>query len=345
MKTATDLPWDFICESCGVPTSTSLRWIGRKRKGKSVIMVPGPKKKDTVDLAMLGKQIRALDHGPKRTRGSGGLYVHVKSKISRREFQAYVTEARREENRRRRAAYKHVSWNFPGVAWAIDDTELGRDLHSGRKVYLNTVFDPSARYTMESLIGYQATGPRIARHLRKLFKRYGPPLILKRDNGPNLNHEAVNAVLWEYMVIPLNSPPYFPRYNGGIERGQREIKGALYGDLGDRRCAMGILVERTEGAIYVVNHTPRAVLSGARPCELFHLPRERTFTERERHAIIASMADIAEVIYRDLDDQTTRGRETAQRLSVETWLKKEGLISVRQGNRVSPVFPAAHSHE
>ena len=202
MKTTTKLSWDSICEGCGVPTSTSLRWIGRTRKGTSVIMVPGPKKRDQVDLELLDEQIRALDHRAKRTRGSGNLYVHVKSKISRREFQAYVTEARREENRRRRATYKRVSWNFPGVAWAIDDTELGRDARSGKKVHLNTVFDPSARYTMESLIGYRAKGPRVAKHLRTLFERYGPPLILKRDNGPNLNHEAVNAVLWDFMGPP-----------------------------------------------------------------------------------------------------------------------------------------------
>ena len=113
MKTTTKLSWDSICEGCGVPTSTSLRWIGRRRKGKSVIMVPGPKKRDQVDLELLGEQIRGLDHRAKRTRGSGNLYVHVKSKISRREFQAYVTETRREENRRRRATYKRVSWNFP----------------------------------------------------------------------------------------------------------------------------------------------------------------------------------------------------------------------------------------
>ena len=45
-------------------------------------------------------------------------------------------------------------------------------------------------------------------HLAKLFRRHGAPLFLKRDNGSPLNHAAVNAVLAEFGVIPLNSPAH-----------------------------------------------------------------------------------------------------------------------------------------
>ena len=46
------------------------------------------------------------------------------------------------------------------------------------------------------------------------------------------------------------------------------------------------------------------------------------------------MADMANAIHRRLDDKTERGRATAQRLAIETWLKKEGLISVTCGDGV-----------
>jgi transposase InsO family protein len=210
-------------------------------------MAPGPKKKAIVDVRELAEQIRALEHRAKRTRGSGALYAAVNDQVSRRDFQAQVRQARKQVNRERRAAVKHVEWNRPGVAWAIDDTELGiRDWRSGQKLYLNTLFDPAARYVLESLMGYLATGERIAAHLERLFKRHGAPLILKRDNASNLNHEAVDRLLRDYLVIPLNSPLNYPRYNGGIERAQREVKQELSGRLSGPQTSMGRLVQETQ---------------------------------------------------------------------------------------------------
>jgi hypothetical protein len=170
-------------------------------------------------------------------------------------------------------------------------------------------------------------------------------LILKRDNAGNLNHEAVNQLLWEYLVIPLNSPLNFPLYNGGIERAQRDIKRVLYGRLGDLPTSLGRVVDHTEEAIYVLNHKPRRVLSGATPCERLHAPPKITFTPKDRRAILGDMADIAQAIHRRLDDRTERGRETAQRLAVETWLKREGLITVTQSSGVLPNYSPKESHE
>jgi hypothetical protein len=51
----------------------------------------------------------------------------------------------------------------------------------------------------------------------------GRPLVLKRDNGSNLNHQAVDEVLARYLVLPLKSPPHYPPYNGAIECAVREL--------------------------------------------------------------------------------------------------------------------------
>jgi len=67
----------------------------------------------------------------------------------------------------------------------------------------------------------------VAEHLEKLFRRHGPPLFLKRDNGSPLNAAEVDAVLADYGVIPLNSPAYYPRYNGAMEKSIRDFKAAL----------------------------------------------------------------------------------------------------------------------
>ena len=58
----------------------------------------------------------------------------------------------------------------------------------------------------------------MAGHLKYLFDRFEPPLFCKRDSGGNLNHLAVNQVLEETLVIPINSPPQMALYNGVIEQ-------------------------------------------------------------------------------------------------------------------------------
>ncbi|MBN1459421.1 MAG: hypothetical protein JXA57_07780 [Armatimonadetes bacterium] len=79
--------------------------------------------------------------------------------------------------------------------------------------------------------------------------------------------------------------------------------------------------------------------------ERLHAVRRKSFTEEERSAIMGDVADIAEAIYREIADKTTRGRATAQRRAIETWLKKEKLIIVTQGSGVLPSFSPLGSQE
>jgi hypothetical protein len=44
----------------------------------------------------------------------------------------------------------------------------------------------------------------------------GPPLVLKSDNGSAFASQEVQLLLDRNSVIPLFSPPYWPRYNGGV---------------------------------------------------------------------------------------------------------------------------------
>ncbi len=43
----------------------------------------------------------------------------------------------------------------------------------------------------------------------------------------NVARHSGNQVLAEFDVIPLNSPAYYPPYNGSIENGIRERKTAV----------------------------------------------------------------------------------------------------------------------
>jgi hypothetical protein len=69
------------------------------------------------------------------------------------------------------------------------------------------VQDLASRYKFTPWVGERVLGESVAARLEQLFLRQGPSLVLKRDNGSNLNHQAVDEVLARYRVIPLNSLP------------------------------------------------------------------------------------------------------------------------------------------
>ena len=77
-------------------------------------------------------------------------------------------------------------------------------------LHLHNLTDLHSRYRLSPLSSHcLPCGEEVAGHLRYLFERFDPPLFCKRDNGGNLNHLAVNQVLEEALVIPVNSPPYW----------------------------------------------------------------------------------------------------------------------------------------
>jgi hypothetical protein len=77
------------------------------------------------------------------------------------------------------------------------------------------------------MAGGYPVGEEIAGYLSEKLDRYGAPLVLKRDNEGNINHRAINDVLSESFVLPLNNPEYYAPYNGAIEESQREVKRGL----------------------------------------------------------------------------------------------------------------------
>ena len=54
-----------------------------------------------------------------------------------------------------------------------------------------------------------------------------------------LSGEAVDEVLARYLVMPLNSPPHYPPYNGGMECAVRELKTPLR----EKILACGLIAE------------------------------------------------------------------------------------------------------
>src|SRR5215471_873684 len=198
-----EFSWKELCYEL-LPCATLLRWRARVKAGEPVLQKAGPKKKMPLDAELMRTRIQQLDHGRRRTAGTTALQIEWADAISRRRFQELVAEER--ENRV--DEMKRIQWLLPGAAWSIDTTEYGPD-----KIKITPLRDLASKYQLPTpLVEPREDGTRIAFYVDLMFRKEGAPMFLKRDNGSPLNCQAVDLVLERHGVLPLNSPPGYPRY-------------------------------------------------------------------------------------------------------------------------------------
>lgn len=325
------MPYRGICDAVRLPYPSLVRWRMRRDKAAPLVRQPGPPKVKPPDLSRLELDIAQLSHGQARTQGTGALYTRHGSSISRRELMSMVSMARHDLNAAHRQNLRRISWNVANVAWAMDPCEYQQ--REETKVYLNHMQDLASRYKFQPIAGDVPCGEEIAGHLAATFKRFGPPLFLKRDNGGNLNHAAVDDVLAEHFVLPVNSPTYYPPYNGAIEKAQAELKNGLAAKLAYKPCPGEHLEAYAATVEHDLNHQPRPCLNGSNSCQAYFSGR-RTFTRWERR-------DAYEWIANAQKDMLCSGGmqpQAAWRIAVETWLQMKGYITVSINGKVSPYF-------
>ena len=185
-------------------------------------------------------------------------------------------------------------------------------------------------------------GETLAVHLGQLFLPHGPLLVLKRDNGSNLNQRAGEEVLARYLVIPLNSPPHCLPYNGGRESAGWELKSPWV----EKILAHGPIPESqvqiwAEVLAHNLNHRRRPCLQGRVPCGVFQdaKPALKAYTLRKRREIFDWIQELIQTLIEISAVLTQRQVETARRLAVETWLQTKGVITITQNPKVLPIFP------
>jgi hypothetical protein len=338
IKGRTQMPYVMICQAVRIPLSTLGRWRSRQKENHPLLNRPGPKKVEPFDPAVLETEIKSLDHGAKRSEGTIGLYKRYRETLSRRDLARMVEGVRREVTADHRNHLRRIEWWVPGVVWATDVTEekLGPEA-----LYLQNLQDMGSRYKFAPLSGECPRGEEVAGYLSEKFRRFGAPLFLKRDNGGNLNHRAVNEVLSEFFVLPLNSPAYYAPYNGAIEESQGELKGCLREKL-MTACPK---IEDSSVAIYAevaahdLNHRHRPCLHGKTSCQVFFSSEEKpVFSKWERRAIYDILMGRVERILVSMNEFGRSAKEAAWRIAVEFWLQARGFIKVHIPKKVSPNF-------
>jgi len=340
------IPCRTACAGLRIPPSSYFRWKKREKDHTPLLISPGPKKLEPLDIGILEAEILKLGHRRKLSYGSGRLYRRHSASISRRELMELIRRAREEISRERRNNLTQIRWHLPNLAWAMDDLECGHRDPEGGKLYGNRLQDLSSRYKFPPLAGEFPCGEEIAGYLDAHFQRYGPPLLLKRDNRGNLNHSAVNDILGEYLVIPLNSPEYYAPYNGGIEKSQGEFQGVLQKKLSpETACPRKHIQAYAEAAEHDLNHLPRPCLGGKTSCWVYFEGKDRRrFTRRERRDIYDWIKGTAGDILGGMGDAGPRAAKAAWRTAVETWLVRNGMITVTRKKKVSPYFFENRSH-
>ena len=333
MKTTFSLSYVCLANQVGLSYRTLMRWKRRLANGQAAVGKRGPKKIRPLNLNELKARIRDLDHGTKRSFGTGQLHGAYAGCISRRELNQLVRQARRESNRRRKAEACRVRWLRPNLAWAIDDCRKSDPAVSGT-LHLHNLTDLCSRYKLPPIAsGHLPCGEEVAGHLAYLFDRFGSPLFCKRDNGGNLNHATVDEVLEDAWVIPVNSPPYTAPYNGAIEHTQGEFKSYVkrWQWKANTMESLSLLVET---AAHALNHTSRRCLNNHTACRTYFGDNRIRYSKRQRRSIYVWIRDLAsEIASRAGKSKITN---VEWRVAAKQWLLKNDLIRIEKAGNVSP---------
>jgi hypothetical protein len=345
IKGRTGMPDAIICRVMRVPLSTLGRWRRREKGNHPFINRPGPKKAEPFDPSALDAEIHLLGHGVKRSAGAVKLYGRYQESISRRELSRMVGQVRQDLVADQRKSLRKIDWMMPGVVWAMDGTEY--DLGMAGKIHLHNTQDLGSRYKFPPLAGECPAGEEVAGYLSEKFFRFGPPLLLKRDNAGNLNHGVVNGVLSEFFVLPLNSPTYYAPYNGAIEESQRELKACLREKLiPGIPCSPDPIAIYAEVAAHDLNHRLRPCLQGKTSCQAFFSSGEKpVFSKLERREIYDILLERVERILGSMNEWGKAARESAWRIAVESWLQSRGFIKVHIPKKCHPILPPFFAHE
>lgn len=346
LREAQGTSFKAACLQLALPYGSGLRW--RRRLGReALVKKPGPPKLQPLPVGELREAIRTLSFGPQRTRGAGALYARYRDSLSRRDLHGYLNEVRLELRGLQQDLERRVEWLLPGSVWSLDDTKAA--LLPQARGMSHLLYDLGGRFNLRVLGAETMTeGERVAWNLEEAFEIFGAPLFLKRDNGRNLNAAPVNEVLGRFSVIPLNSPAYYPPYNGAIEKEQDLMKIRLMARVG----ADTVLSPREyrlecELSGQELNHRRRRVLGGRTPCAAFEAGRRLVrldYNRRKREEVFKEIRDLAVDITRLAEQNRDMDPETAFRYAAETWMLENSLICVSFPKEVSPHYAFFQAH-
>jgi len=126
----------------------------------------------------------------------------------------------------------------------------------------------------------------------------------------------------------------------------RELKTPLLEKIGQDSMAESPWHVWAEVLAHDLNHRCRPGLEGKVACQVFHQakPALKVYTLRQRKETLDWINELTRMLLQAWEVRTPRQAETARRLAVETWLQRNGVITISQNPKVSPIFSEKFAH-
>jgi len=114
-------------------------------------------------------------------------------------------------------------WCFaPGTsAWTVDFTTILKTPYY--RLQLLTISDQRSRFLFPTALFLNTSTQAVINHLEELFIKYGKPMIIKVDAGPEFKTDC-RTQLNSFGVYLLSNPKYYGQFNGAHERIHRTLK-------------------------------------------------------------------------------------------------------------------------
>ena len=138
---------------------------------------------------------------------------------------------------------------------------MGEDSCGLRRPYTgkNFAVDAHSKWP-EAKVMFTTTAACTITALREMFARYGIPLQLVSDNGPQVVSEQLAQFLALNGVQHIRTVPYHPSSNGAAERLVQTVKRGIRAGLGS-----GISVDQALHAVMLQLRTAPHATTGCRP--------------------------------------------------------------------------------
>ena len=128
--------------------------------------------------------------------------------------------------------------------------------------YMMVVYDSFTKW-VEAVVMTSTSAGRTVEELRELFARFGLPLQVVTDNGPQFTSAEFANFLSVNGVRHIRTAPYHPASNGAAERAVRMLKDGLRANARDG----GTLHRRVQKVLMTYRTAPHAV-TGRPPAEV-----------------------------------------------------------------------------
>jgi hypothetical protein len=173
--------------------------------------------------------------------------------------------------------------------------------------------------------------------LQELFALYGPPLLLKHDNGSAFLAGVTPQALLDALVAQLFSPPGQPQYNGAVERSNGVLKTYTHLHAQAAGHPFRWTSEDIQHAQDLANTVSRPWgAGGPSPAEAWQ-PRT-TITPEERQAFTAALSahrqQAAQELGLDLSAELSHADRTRlDRLALSATLQDLGYLTTQRVRR------------